>query len=52
MSELGKIILSFVWQFQFYLLFCSIFGANIGGSFDRSEYKLFTTAFLWDKHQK
>ena len=41
MSELGKIVLYLCLAVPVLsFLFCSIFGANIGGSFDRGEYKL------------
>ena len=41
MSELGKIVLYLCLAIPVLsFLFCSIFGANIGGSFDRGEYKL------------
>ncbi len=41
MSELGKIVLYLCLAIPVLsFLFCSIFGGNIGGSFDRGEYKL------------
>ena len=40
-SELGKIVLYLCLAIPVLtFLFCSIFGNNIGGSFDRGEYKL------------